>query len=384
MYLQESLAAGFATRAIRCDGAYDWHVNDDRLLWGQKKEPPSIRDLRTMDGRSIINPESIKLDISGAMPDRTTANYVQVIPGGFLLTAPLSIKRTVKVSRLSAGGTALWSLDFKAPMTRPVIGKESIYFVHGPYLKNDGRDCAISFAKHRLCDGSVIFDVSMPPATWIRSKMFHYDGSLLLTGSERLVLWGRMSCTDMYIFSTSTGQMLKRIDQRRYRRFSPPPQSVVPSTHTAGFWITSQDRTVLDSYKENSNSFKGIKGYQFDGVDSNDPPFVTFGGDHAVFFHIRHPGVGRGARLSGSTNHFGQLAVLPTAHAPDRKSMSFDRAVPVTLPGRSKADGKRRKFELELPWEFVEGDFFGMMEDYLVCYNRENDFLVLVDFWPEW
>ena len=70
----------------------------------------SIKDLRDVDGRSITEPDSIKLDIRHAMPDETLGSYVQIIPGGDFLMSTLSIKRTVKVARVSAGGSVLWSL----------------------------------------------------------------------------------------------------------------------------------------------------------------------------------------------------------------------------------------------------------------------------------
>ena len=385
MHYQENLEAGLATRAIRCDGASDWHVHENRLLWYRTDEAPSIRDLRTADDRSITDSNFINIDISHAMLEKTCRRYIQNIPGGdFLMTIKDTVKQTHQLRRISARGSVLWSIDLEANMTRPIIGKESVYFVHGPCLEDDVRECKMSFAKHRLCDGSIIFDVTMPPETQIHKKMLELDGSLVLTGNERLASWGRISRGDVYIFSTSTGQVLKKIDQPRSRKFSPLLQSVVPSTHTAGFWTMTHRATILTSYDETSDSFSEVQHYQLDGGRTYDPPFITFNGDHSVFLRILHNEVGHMARDSGRTNHFSQLAILPTALASESELESSNSTVPVTLPGRTKADGKRREFELELPWEFKEGDFFGMMNDYLVYQSREHEFLVLVDFWPVW
>ena len=383
MYYQESLEAGLATRAIRCDGASGLHVHDDRLLWYRADEALSIRDLRTADHRSITESDSMQLDVNHAMPDATCRRYVQIIPGGdFLMTTCVikdNTKKTHRIRRISARGNVLWSITLKGTMTRPVLGKQSIYFVHGSCLEDGARKCKMFFAKHKICDGSIIFDVSIPPGTRIHKKMLNFDGSLLLTGNERLVSWGRLSRDDVYIFSTSSGQILKKIDQPRSTTFSPLLQSVVPSTHTAGFWTISQCTTILSSYDETSQFFSNGQRYELDEARTYDPPFVTFDGDHSVFLRVLHHGVGR-----GRTNSFAQLAILPTALASDRESESSVSKVPITLPGRSKADGKRRKLELELPWIFKEGDFFGMMNDYLIYHSRELEFLVLVDFWPVW
>lgn len=252
--------------------------------------------------------------------------------------------------------------------------------MHGPSL--GGGKCKMTFAKYNLFDGSVIFDVLMPPGSRFHTKTLNFDGFLLLTGNERLVSWGRLSRDNVYIFSTSTGQVLEKIDQPLRPKFSPLLQSIVPSTHTAGFWSVSQCTTTLSAYDETSNSFSHVERYHLDRARAYDPPFVTFDGDHSVFLRVLHPG---GLFYStGQTNSFAQLAILPAALALDRESESSVSTVPITLPGRSKADGKRREFELELPWEFEEGDFFGMMNDYLVYHCRELEFLVLVDFWPVW
>ena len=345
-----------------------------------------IRDLRTVDDRSITDTDSIQLDITHAMPGGTCRRYVQVIPGGDFLMTTLLVKDAVnqahQLTRISAGGSVVWSLDLTATMTRPVIGKESIYFVHGPCLENDVGECKMSFAKHRLCDGSIVFDVTIPSDIQIHRKMLDLDGSLLLTGNERLVSWGRFSRSDVQVFSTSTGEILFDISKPRKKKFSPLLQSVIPSTRTAGLWITK--RRTARFYDETSRSFSEAQRYKLGEGGTFDPRFVTFDGDHSVFLRVLHPSVSYRARTSARTNHFAQLGVVPAALASDSESKLSDPTVPITLPGRTKADGKRRELELELPWKFKEGDFFGMMNDYLVYHCRELDLLVVVDFWPVW
>ena len=385
VYYQENLEAGFATRAIRCDGAPDWHVHENRLLWGRTEEPPLIRDLRTVDGRSITDADSIQLDISHAVPNGTCKRYVQIIPGGDLLITTYLIKdhvnKTHQLSRVSASGYTIWSIGMAGIMTRPVIGKGNIYFIHGPCLENDVHECEMSFAKHRLCDGSIVFDMTIPSDIQIHKKMLEFDGFLLLTGNERLVSWGSIFRGDVHVFSTSTGENLFTITKPLKEKCSPLLQGVIPSTHTAAIWITNHRTTTLASFDETSGSFSEVEHYQLDGGRTHHPRFITFDGDHTVFLRVLHPRVG--AR-GGRTDPFAQLAILLTARASGNISKSSGLTVPITLPGRSKADGKRRELELELPWKFKEGDFFGMVNNYLVYHSRRLEYLVLVDFWPVW
>ena len=62
--------------------------------------------------------------------------------------------------------------------------------------------------------------------------------------------------------------------------------------------------------------------------------------------------------------------------------------VPITLPNGKKTDAlakqSRRPMELELPWEVLPGDCFGITDDYLVYGSRQHEFVVLIDFWPAW
>ena len=89
----------------------------------------------------------MKLDINHAMPDGTCRHHVQIIPGGdFLMTTCVikdNTKKTHQVRRVSARGNVFWRLDLKGTMTRPVIGKESLYFVHGSYLEDGARKCKL-------------------------------------------------------------------------------------------------------------------------------------------------------------------------------------------------------------------------------------------------
>ena len=336
-----------------------------------------------MDDESITESDSMTLDISHAMPDGACRRHVQIIPGGDFLITTYLIKdfanKTHQLSRVSASGNVIWSIDLKAKMTRPVIGKERIYFMHGPCFGDDVGECKISFAKHRLCDGSIVFDVTIPLDIQVHKKMLESDGFLLLTGDERLVSWGSISRSGVHVFSTSTGENLSSIRKPRKKKFSPLLQGVIPSTRTAGLWITTQ-RTAR-FYDETSRSFSGVQRYKLGESPTYNPPFVTFDGDHSVFLCSLYPKVGSGG---GHTDIIAQLGILPTARASDSESGLSDSIVPITLPGRTKADGKRRDLELELPWKFKEGDFFGMINDYLVYHSRKLEYLVLVDFWPVW
>ena len=390
VHYQTNLEAGFATRAIRFDGAVGWDLRENRLIWSKGDEEISIRDLRTPDDKSIIDSGIISLDISHLLPDKTSRQYVRIIPGGDFLVMTLLIKddtlaapkESCQLRRISAQGNVLWSVDLEASIIRSAIGKDSVYFIHGPWYEDDSRTRKISFAKHRLCDGSKVFDVILPPERQAHGKILG-SGKPVLTENECLVLWKRNAWGELYIFSTASGKLLRTMDGPRNRN---PPllQSVAPSFHMAGFWTTTARYVTLTKYDEASGCFSDSEYYYADGDLHHDTSPMAFDGNHSVFLRTLHAPVGCGARDSSRLNPFAQFAVSPAELASTNGLESPEGTATVTLPARSKADGKRRDFELALPWELKEWDFFGMMNDYLIYQSIENEFLVLVDFWPVW
>ncbi len=278
-----------------------------------------------------------------------------------------------RLVKVSAQGTLLWSIDLNVSMTRPAIGKDSVYFIHGPcYKTSKDSSKMLSFARHKLCDGSKVFDVPIPPELQAHRKIQDLDRSLLLTGNECLASWRKNANGDVYIFSTSSGQLLKTIEQSRIRN---PPllQSVVPSLDTPGFWVTTSRTMKLTTYDEVPGSFSDVDFYYVDKDPFPHSGSITFDGNHSVFLRTVHSYVDWCTSRNNGPNPFGQFAISPTLGT-----------ATVTLPGRSKREGKRREFELELPWELDEEDFFGMMNDYLIYQSPKHEFLVLVDFWPTW
>ena len=393
VHFQQNLEAGFATRAIRCDGASDWDIRGNRLIWSKGDEEVSICDLRTADNKSILESELLSLDTSHSLPEVTGRPYVRILPGGDFLITTLTtfvikdtIKETHQLRRISAQGYILWSVELDAFMTRPAVGEDSVYFRRGPWYRDDSRTCKMSFAKYRLSDGSKIFDETMPPETQENRKIPSLDRSLVLSGNECLASWRRKTPGRGYveIFSTSSGQLLKTMYQPRSRN-GPLLNSVLPSFHTAGVWTTTSRTVKLTTYDEVPGSFLEAEYLYVDGDFLPDPSSMAFDGNHSVFLHTVHAPVGWAPRDNSRANPFAQFAisqVTPTSN----DGLESPEGTAVTLPGRSKADGKRRDFELELPWELEddEGDFFGMMNDYLIYQSPKNGVLVLVDFWPTW
>lgn len=388
LHYQKNLEAGLATRAFRFDGASDWDIHGNRLIWSRGDETISIRDLRSSNDKSIIESEVMSLDVSQILPENTSRLYVRSLPGGDFLMTTLSIKQkleeTHRLTRISARGAVLWSVDLDASMSRPAIGKDSVYFIRGPCHKTSNDSCKkLSFAKHRLCDGSKIFDVTMPSETQANGKIPDLDRSLVLTGNESLASWTRHAPGALYIFSTSSGQLLRTMDRHRTRH-SPLLQSVAPSSHTTGFWTTTAHYVILTMYDEASGSFKDFKHYYADGDLHYVASPMAFDGNRFVFLRTLHSPMGWGTRDNARADPFSQFAISPAELASANGLESPEGSATVTLPGRSKADGKRRELELELPWELEEGDFFGMMNDYFIYQSPKNEFLILVDFWPIW
>ena len=346
-----------------------------------------IRDLRTPDDKSIVEPEIMSLSTSHILPEKTCRPYVRILPEGDFLMTTLLIRETLRgthrLRRISAQGTVLWSVDLDGIMTRPAIGKDSVYFIHGPcHRTSRDRYKMLSFAKYNLYDGSKVFDVAMPPETQAKRKIQDLDRTLELTRNECWASWRRNSRYEVYFFSTSSGQLLKT----SYEPRSVPPrllESTSPSLQTAGFWITTSHTIELTTNDEVPGYLSDAKFYFYvdDKSHSSSSP-IAFDGNHSVFLRTLHAPVGLGARDTDRANPFAQFAISPIEVVSAIELTSAEGAATVTLPGQS--DGKRRDFELELPWELEEGDFFGMMDEYLIYQSPKNEFLVLVDFWPAW
>lgn len=77
-----------------------------------------------------------------------------------------------------------------------------------------------------------------------------------------------------------------------------------------------------------------------------------------------HAVVGQNARDNKTTDRFAHSAISPLRISSAAGLESPEGTAAVTLPGRSEADGKRRDFGLELPWELEYGDFFGVITEY--------------------
>ena len=131
MHFHENLKAGFATRAFRYDGISNWDIHGNRLIWSEGDDNISIRDLRNPDDKSIIESDIMSLNTSHVLPEKTCRPYVRILPGGDFLMTTLLVDHTLtgthRLSRISAQGTVLWSVELNAYMSRPAIGKDSVY-----------------------------------------------------------------------------------------------------------------------------------------------------------------------------------------------------------------------------------------------------------------
>ena len=221
--------------------------------------------------------------------------------------------------------------------------------------------------------------MTMPPESNSYLRIPELDRSPVLSMNEGMASWRRNSRGALYIFSTSSGELLVDTDDRHHAKSALLP-SVAPSFHTEGFWATIGDHTSLIIYDEATGTFLDCKEWCVINGCQRDPSLTTFDGDRSVFFRTLHDLVDFDTRVMGTTNHFAHLTISPNEFDPN----SPEGTVAVTLPGRSKTDGRRRQLELELPWVLEEGDFFGMMNDYLIYSSPRSGFLVLVDFWPVW
>ena len=389
MYLQQSLEAGFATRALRCDGVSDWDIHENRLMWTKGDGDISIRDMRKPDDTSIIDLKIMNFDTSHILPPNAWRLYVRILPGGdFLMTTRIVTKIDTenvppvdRLQRISAQGKVAWSVDLEACTNRPAIGKHNFYFVRSPWQRADPTSGKKrSFAKNRLCDGSMVFHTIMPADMQADITTMELDRSLTLSEGECVASWKMNYRGDLQIFSTSSGQHIMTI-QERDTTDGPLCVSVLPSFHTSGFWSSTSHTLRLFTFNETQRSHHDEDcGYYFRN-NLADPSVIAFDGGRWMILRI--------INADDTVSHdrtipFGKFSTLPANLFNAHRLPSPEYTTVVTLPGRSKAEGKRRDLELELPRKLEKGDFFGMMNDYLIFYSREDEMLVLVDFWPVW
>ena len=379
------MIAGFATRAIKCDGVHDWDLRNDCLLWSNFTGDVSIRSLRSTDGHHLNHSKTLDLAVHGIMPQiptdttwmkrpETHVLYTQLISSEeILVTVSFTLKdadstgsrKVQKIIKFSERQGVLWSYSPNARIARPAVSKKFIYLV----IHDKDRS---SLMKLGQIDGSVIFD--KPFDDNLRWEDAWTYMSLSLSVTEDWIYWNSATYSNI-IFAASDGQVRYR-DHESY--FSLP----VPSSIHVGFWTEWRNDTKLLTYNEGDAEFRVaqiILTNHFDHLNH------VLDGDRSLFFHLVHD------RLPvGSHDPFALLGIsqaIPTssmAVSNTETSMAPSGYSKITLPGKIGKSQPRRDLEIETSWFMEDDNILRMVNDYLVFKAPSDQSLVLVDFWPDW
>jgi len=409
VYHQGSLLAGNATRAIKCTDVTDWHIGNNSLVWLRARAPGCyqilICALKSDDGVSTKPFDIVELDAKDLDDRQVSIEYVQIAPDGELLVHLSSLERcpggvVEKLVKMTRGKAFTWQIKLKAMINRPVIGKSAIYFVR-PRQELQPAPIEAAFCKASLKDGSIIYEIPLPEEYGIKIGVPYRNTSLTLTPDESWAVWNDLE-GKAYIFSTVSGQVI-----HTFPRSSNTSVVVVSSVGNIirdihNGWGYSRSHSTVIFFSKEADAFATER------LDLPMKPISEswcFDGDRPVFCYLLHEDTMQPVDIPWPPNHIDHTALdpfttigirpgevsLPTyrngalhKEAESYRPDGMQSVVTVTLPPRSMGEDKRRDLEVELPWSFHVGDYFGMYEDYLVFHSRLDDSLTLVDFWPTW
>ena len=213
-----------------------------------------------------------------------------------------------------------------------------------------------------------------------------------MTSGETWAVW-RSDDGRICVFSTESGDLV-------YNNDHSGPSAILISSVSERFWnVGYRDRSMKFSslyvYNRETKTFdQSMTEYK------HTPSVMTSGigldNDRGLLFRLLHScsPTGQNPRTDWPSDTLDPLigigvSRLTTVHKTfgDRQGEMRVEAIhmpSVTLPGNSKARNRRRDLEVELPWTIREGDFFGIVNNYLVYHAMRDELLVVVDFWPDW
>ncbi len=369
--------------------------------------------LKSHNGISTKSFDIVELDAHGLDEWQVQLRSAQSTPDGELLVHLSTWERKTnsrggsfdeieKLVKISRAKTFTWKITLKAIINRPAIGKDTVYFVRdreGPIGWND-----VTFCKMNLKDGTIIYEV--PLAQNLGIITFPYrNTSLTLTPDESLAIWNS-DFGQVYVFSTASGQTIDTFVQSSDKSLAvsscgntiwdvyyggghtqPPSRKItydsktntatavgvyVPPRHFRKPWCFDGDRSMIGYLIHNKPIPLSHDPWALDELENTTvDPFTTIdihAGHDAVFGYLEKCRKHEGYSDLHEWNAMGSPTDLVT----------------VTLPPRPKKEKERRTLEVELPWKSRKEDFFGICEDYLVFHSRNDESLLLVDFWPTW
>lgn len=399
LHYRESLAIGYATRAIICTGAMDWHLEHDTLVWSNTKGDFSIRTLRSRSDDTPIASPATSIDFRSFKIPFTSIDSIQLTEDGHMIV-DLQGQTLMKITKQ---GTVLWEIDFASLMSRPAVGRSAVFLVERPTISVTP-ELGIAFVKVSLEDGSISYRNQLSGLHG-RAQANESDKHLRLFSDEGYAIW-RNKWNSAYVFSTKTGQMLQ--EYSRTTRLAP-----VVSRQSSSIWDIHPKLNdppwniyhwpdLTASFSQRVTCQEETPALKFEGIKYPDHMrsryYHTdwrFSGDHLAFFYFTHVVLTTAdfdRRFLGqheTTDPYTNVWVSVMARVPSAQANAFeikekDSAFPISLPSRSETLGERRSLEVDLPRKMKDNDYLSMMNDYMVYHSPDQELLLLVDFWPNW
>ena len=327
-----------------------------------------------------------------------------------------------------SGGNIIWEVYVSTTRRgiRYVYGKAAVddnfmYRIETLKAVPMDRDYPLYFVTRRLDDGTTVLKKQLPEALgtslcdWLGKFPASADLELRICGAWAVHAASRSP--QVNIFNSSTGELLMT-----YMR-------TMPSTLTVSAAENAVYNLDFRFNRSNPSEFLEWDGtlMQFTRSTRNliqqhriNTSGLGFDPDRKFFFRIHHS-VTRPDNVSHTNDPFTQFSVInaqenenytgcsvrsPNHHPPQtflKNVHAFteeDNVSLITLPAAAVIEKKRRRkgkkenekvlvnerrmLQLAAPWSIRGGDFFGMVDDYLVYYAKGEHRLMVVDFWPTW
>lgn len=390
MYHQESLKAGFATRALQCSGAKFWHINNGTLMWASTSGSVSLRRLRSQNGCRSVAEEAKELDLHCTWPGFKKIMDARITNTGDILThVDLALLRTTW-AKLSQGGTIVWQVNIpgwsSARNSRAAIGREAIYTIESHSNPISGKQTKGRLVARSLVDGAVLHERLIQHLDGEHDRL---PGDLQLTSSEGWAVF-KNTDRDVRMFATTGHGFATRVDAM-------PRGTIVRGKVDDQVWVvdycfhfSGSTRSVLLSPKEARPGAPVIpmvdryfkcdqkpyeRGVYFDPDRMllfrafNDPLpvilVVKMTEDEKYVYHLRNAPGNVELRDTLIEGRSGRTVTLPALSA--------------------KEPGNRRDLNILLPWTTTrDSDYFGVTDDYVVYHSVEDEMLLVLDFWPVW